>query len=107
MEQFEKQRPMFIVDSRKRHVPMDRPPYELWPKMPKGFLGAKKSAFLPPDNKKLAEHYDAAWVQMLRERFGEEEAQRYEMLKPFREFVRKNYRIVQVFGEHVVFKLNE
>ncbi|MBW8001084.1 MAG: hypothetical protein FVQ80_03575 [Planctomycetes bacterium] len=107
IEQFQKQKPLFIVDSRKRHIPMDRPPYELWPKVPKGFMGAKKAAFLPPDNKKMIDYYDAEWAKMLRNRFDEEEAQRYEMLKPFREYVRNNYSIVQVFGEHVVFKLNK
>ncbi|MHC4282681.1 MAG: ArnT family glycosyltransferase, partial [Planctomycetota bacterium] len=45
MKDFEQERPKFIVDSRKRHVPMERPPYELWPIVPKGFMGMKESGF--------------------------------------------------------------
>jgi hypothetical protein len=104
LAEFEKQTPKFIVDSRKRHVPTDRPPYELWPIVPKGFMGAEKTHFLPLD-KNVIEAYDKTWSEMLRTRFDEDEALRYEAMKPLREFVMKNYKIIQLFGEHVLFEL--
>jgi len=106
LAEFEQQPPKFIVDSRKRHVPMNRPPYELWPIMPEGFLGATKRQFLPPD-KNLIEKFDKAWSGMLRERFDEAEALRYEAMKPFREFVMQNYRIVRMFGQQILFQLKK
>ncbi len=102
---FEKQRPKFIVDSRKRHVPMERPPYELWPIVPKDFIGMKKAGFLP-SNKIVIEAYEKEWSDLLRDKFDEDEALRFEMLKPFRDFVMNNYRIVRMFGQHVLFELN-
>ena len=102
---FEKQRPKFIVDSRKRHVPMERPPYELWPIVPKDFIGMKKAGFLPA-NKVVIDAYEKKWSDLLRDKFDEDEALRFEMLKPFRDFVMNNYRIVRMFGQHVLFELN-
>jgi hypothetical protein len=102
---FEKQRPKFIVDSRKRHVPMERPPYELWPIVPKDFIGMKKASFLPA-NKVVIDAYEKAWSDYLRKTFDKEEAKRFEVLKPFRDFVMKNYKIVRMFGPHVLFELN-
>jgi len=102
--EFEKQMPKFIVDTRKRHVPMDRPPYELWPIIPKNFMGAEKARFLSLDENEIAA-YDKVWSKMLCDRFDEDEALRYEAMKPFRQFVMKNYRIVQLFGPHVLFEL--
>lgn len=102
---FEKERPKFIVDSRKRHVPMERPPYELWPIVPKGFIGMKKAGFLP-FNKVVIDAYEKEWSNYLRKTFDEDEALRFEMLKPFRDFVMNNYKIVRMFGPHVLFELN-
>ncbi len=102
LEEFNRQMPRFIVDSRKRHVPTERPPYELWPIVMQGFMGADKPHFVQPDE---IEAYDKAWSKFLRERFDKDEAMRYEALKPFREFVMKNYRIVNLFGEHVLLEL--
>jgi len=102
--EFEKEMPKFIVDSRKLHIPTDRPPYELWPIVPQGFAGAKKAQFLPLDENIIAA-YDKQWAELLRTKFDEDEALRYEALKPFREFVMKNYRIVRLFGDHVLFEL--
>jgi hypothetical protein len=104
LTEFGKEMPKFIVDSRKRDVPMDRPPYELWPIVPKGFMGTKQAGFLPLDDPAIAA-YDKWWAESLRKRFDEDEAIRYETLKPFREFVMKNYKIVGMFGQHVLFEL--
>ncbi len=101
----EKEKPKFIVDSRKRHLPLDRPPFELWPVMPKGFVGIKESTFLPKD-KNVISLYDKLWTDSLRERFGEDEALRYEAFKPLRDFVMANYHIVKTFDEHILFELD-
>lgn len=103
LEEFQREMPRFIVDSRKRHIPVVRPPYELWPIMPKGFMGLEKPQFLPV-NETIVEAYDKAWSDMLRKEFGDEEAQRYEVLRPFRSFVMRHYRVVNMFGEHVLFE---
>ena len=92
---FEKQPPKFIVDSRKQHFPWDRPPLELWPRTPQGFL--------PPD-KQIMDRYDAVYSEMLREKIEPDEAERFEAMRPLREFVMKNYKIVQPFGQHVLFE---
>lgn len=106
LEEFNQQMPKFIVDSRKRHVPIDRPPYELWTVVRQeqgfNFPGAEKPHFVRSDE---IEAYDKGWGRMLRTRFDEDEALRYEAMKPLREFVMKNYRITQLFGEHVLFEL--
>ena len=98
VEALQKEKPKFIVDSRKRHLPIDRFPFELWPIIPKGFMGIKEPAFLP-DNKNVIFLYDKLWSDKLREQFGEDEALRYEAMKPFREFVMTNYHVVKIFGE--------
>jgi hypothetical protein len=104
LAEFKQQMPKFIVDSRKRHIPTDRPPYELWPIVPQGFIGMEKTHFLPPNNNTI-ETFNKAWSAMLRERFDEDEALRYQALQPFRDFVMKNYEIVRMFGQHVLFEL--
>jgi len=93
---FEKAPPKFIVDSRKDHFPWDRPPLELWPRTQKGFL---------PANEQIAGQYDEMYAKLLREKIEPDEALRYEAMKPFREFVMKNYKIVRQFIDpHVLFQ---
>ncbi len=104
LTEFRQEMPKFIVDSRKRHIPTERPAYELWPIMPQGFMDLKKTQFLPPD-KSTIEAFDKAWSNMLRERFDEDEALRYEAMRPFRDFVMDNYRIVRMFGQHVLMEI--
>jgi len=119
LAEFENEKPKFIVDSRKRHVPMERPPNELWPIARKGFAGMNRTWFLPLD-KNVIEAYDKAWSQFLAARFDEAEAERYKALAPLREFVMNNYVIEEqrqyvetqggrlfhrMFGEHVLFRL--
>ena len=102
--EFEAEMPKFIVDARKRHIPIERPPYELWPIIPKGFMGVEKAQFQPADNEAVIATYDQRWSQMLRQQFDEDEALRYEALKPLRRFIMKHYRIVTMFGPHVLFE---
>ena len=93
---FEKEPPKFIVDSRKRHFPWDRPPLELWPRTQKGFL---------PAVPQIVSQYDVLYTKDLREQIEPDEALRYESMKPFREYVMKNYTIVQrPFGANVLFQ---
>ncbi len=104
LDSFKKDMPKFIVDSRKQHLPLDRPKHELWQTVPPGVMGNKEWAFLPADEKVVAE-YERQWSEMLRKRFGDDEAGRYEAVGALRKFVRHNYERVQMFGEHVLFKL--
>lgn len=106
LTEFKRNMPKFIVDSRKRHIPTERPPYELWPIIPKGFMGSNKTRPLSLDKDEIA-RYDELWSNLLREQFDEDEALRYEVLKPLRKLVRNNYTIAGVFGQHILFKLKQ
>jgi len=122
MKDFKRQPPKFIVDTRKRHIPMDRPPYELWPIAPKGFMHLQKAGFLPL-NQETITLYDAWWTGFLRKHFGDDEAERYKILAPFRKFVMENYELAEpggfmntgdgrrlvhsAFGDHIVFRLKD
>lgn len=116
--QFEQRKPKFIVDSRKRHIPTNRPPYELWPISQ---LADKTVRFLPLDQR-IVENYGQMYEQFLRERYDEEEAKRYEVLAPLRKYIMENYEVAELdryrpikselglptlmhesFGLHVVF----
>jgi len=103
---FSKEMPKYIVDSRKRHLPMDRFMFELWPYVPQGFMGFQKGQFLPNDPRITAE-FEKQWGQMTRERFGDDEARRFEIMGKFRKFIREHYEIEQTFGDEVVFKLKK
>ncbi|MCP4614628.1 MAG: glycosyltransferase family 39 protein [Planctomycetes bacterium] len=96
LDAFEKEPPKFIVDTHKSHFPWDRPPLELWPRTQKGFL---------PAVPEIAGQYDQMYANMLREQIEPAEALRYEAMKPFREYVMKNYKIVQQpFGANILFQ---
>ena len=103
LDAFEKEPPKYIVDTRKIHFPWDRPQLELWPIMRKGVLGVEKNQFLP-QNEKIITAYDQVWSQMLHN-IEPAEALRYKAMKPFREYIMKNYKIVQQpFGDHILFQ---
>ncbi len=118
LDAFEKEPPKFIVDSRKNHFPWDRPPLELWPLTRKGPIS---------NDQKVMAWFDGMYMKMLREKISPaeanlyesltvwdakrlmqmaepDEALRYEAMKPFREFVMKNYKIVRPFGAHILFQ---
>ncbi|MCX5633569.1 MAG: glycosyltransferase family 39 protein [Phycisphaerae bacterium] len=101
---FNKEMPKYIVDSRKQHLPLNRFKFELWPIVPAGFMGIQKSQLLPNEPQIIAE-FEKQWEQMTRERFGDDEARRFEIMGKFRKFIRENYDIAQMFGDCVVFKL--
>ena len=119
LTEFKKDMPKFIVDTRKRHIPAERPPYELWPIV--RYQGMKQETFLAPEENAVAA-YEKNWSEILRRDFGDEEAERFDILASFRKFVRENYDIVGLrqyrvtpdgrlvhpaFGEEVLFKLKE
>ncbi len=95
LDAFAKDAPKFIVDTRKRHFPWDRPPLELWPLLREQFL---------PTDEAMIKQYEAAYAQQLREVIEPDEALRFEAMKPLRDYVMKNYRIVGLFGEQVLFQ---
>ncbi|MGD0571520.1 MAG: glycosyltransferase family 39 protein [Sedimentisphaerales bacterium] len=101
---FGREMPKYIVDSRKQHLPLDRFKFELWPIVPQGFMGFQKVQPLPNDPQVVAE-FEKQWGQMTRERFGDDEARRFEVMGKFRKFIREHYEIEQVFGDEIVFKL--
>lgn len=96
LDGFEKQPPKFLVDSYKSHFPWDRPPLELW-------LGARKG--FKPANEQMVSQIEAQYVKMIGEIVDDpDEIKRFEAMKPFRDYVMNNYRIVRPFGEHVLFQ---
>lgn len=96
---FKKDPPKFIVDSRKRHFPGKSPPLELWPKIPKD---AKSEQFLPNDERMIAAHAQG-YYKALKDKVSPEEAERFKSMEPFRKYIRENYKIVRMFGPHVLF----
>ena len=117
--EFKENMPKFIVDTRKRHIPAERPPYELWPIV--RYQTMKQETFLAPEENAVAA-YEKNWAEMLRTSFGDEEAERFDILAPFRRFVRENYQIVGLkqylvardgrlfhpaFGQEVLFELKD
>jgi len=119
LAEFKENMPKFIVDTRKRHIPVERPPYELWPIV--RYQGMKQETFLSPDENAVAA-YEKNWAEILRKSFDDKEAERFEILVPFRKFIRENYEIVGLkqyvvtrdgrlihpaFGEEVLFELKE
>ena len=127
---FQRTPPRFIVDTHNRHFPYDRrPPLELWPSaangarlidnLPQdrdGFFAAlfrtfdiraddlTNEGFLRPGLPEAVVRYEAAYAGLLRERIGEDEALRFEAMKPLREFVLTRYHLARMFGGHVVFE---
>ena len=104
LESFNKEMPKYIVDSRKQHLPLDRFKFELWPYVPAGFMGFAKGQFLPNNPQAVAE-FEKEWGELERERFGDAEAKRFEIMGKFRKFIREHYEIDQIFGDEIVFKL--
>ena len=105
VKQFENKQPKFIVDSRKRHFPNDRPQLELWPIIPPKIFGNEKTRFLNNEPQEIAA-FDAAWSKFLESQIEPDEAKRYQAMKPFRDFIMKNYHVVKLYGSHVLFEKN-
>ena len=129
LNSFKDKPPKFIVDSRKNHFPWDRPPLELWPSLQNGYRLIKppptdrkqlwyallrtfdvqpddltSDGFLRSDRPDGISRYNAAFEKALRTEIDSVEAQRYEVMKPFRDYVMNNYKIARMFGQHVLFQ---
>jgi hypothetical protein len=97
LAEFEEEPPKFFVDTHNIHFPYDgRPPLELWPIMQQQILKTANIKTGDPDE---------AYAEWLTKNVDSDEAGRFRAMKPFREFVMKNYKIVQVFGQNVIFEL--
>jgi hypothetical protein len=106
LEEFEANPPKFIVDSRKRHIPGSWPPMELWPDLPRGFMGSTQRQFLPLDDN-VIRRFEQTWPEILLNTFKCDEAEvvRFKMFKAVRDYVMREYRVVRKFGSHVLFEL--
>jgi 4-amino-4-deoxy-L-arabinose transferase-like glycosyltransferase len=100
---FEKNPPAYIVDSIKRHYPFDRLPFELWPIVPPNTFGNAQPRLLRNDPAEI-EAFEKGYAAMLRQRFGEDEALRFEAMKPFRDFVMTRCRFAGQFGSHMLYE---
>jgi len=97
LAEFEKEPPKFFVDTHNAHFPYDgRPPLELWPFLQQQIV--KKASI-------KAANSDEAYAEWLTKNVDSDEAGRFRAMKPFREYVMKNYKIAQFFGQVVLFKL--
>ena len=97
LSEFQKEPPKFFVDTHNIHFPYDgRPPLELWPILQQQII---KKANIKAANS------DEAYAEWLTKNVDSDEAERFRAMKPFREYVINNYKIVQSFGQIVVFEL--
>ncbi len=95
LAELQKNPPKYIVDSRKTHFPGNRPPLELWPVTGNGLLDK---------DERLVKQFEAEYGKMLRDKFDDAEAGRFEAMKPFRDFVMNRYQPVRAFGPHILFE---
>jgi hypothetical protein len=93
--------PKFIVDSRKREFPWNVPPLELWPQVPKELQGEPRG-FLSTDPGQI-QRFEMSYSAFLTKQVSAEEAGRFDAMKPFRDYVMQNYKVVGSFGQHVLF----
>ena len=116
---FENEPPKFIVDTHKLHFPWDRPPLELWPTTRKGLVPNDEATVakfdttyskllrekIDPAQKRIYEQFTRWDINRLMDMADPDEALRYEAMKPFRQYVMKNYKIVaQRFGQNLLFE---
>jgi len=92
---FEKYPPKFIVDTRKRHFPWDRPPLELWPHHPQTKQAIPRSQI---------QGFEQQWGEILSEEIEPAEGQRFKAMEPFRRYVMAHYKIIMEAGPYVVFQ---
>lgn len=98
LSEFEQEKPLFIIDTHKVHYPWNRPPLELWPRTPNGLL---------PNNPQYVASYESQYGQMLKEKVGNDEELRFEVMKAMRDFVMENYNPVSNVGQFYIYRLKE
>jgi hypothetical protein len=103
VELFQQRPPKFIVDTRKREFPNDRPPLELWPIVPPKMFGNDKPRFLNTVPQEIVA-FDTSYAAFLEKQINPDEARRYEAMKPLRDFVMNHYRIIGQYRDHVLFE---
>ena len=98
LAEFEQDWLKFIVDTHNKHFLYDRrPPLELWPIAQYQILKREGIRTTDPDK---------AYAMWLSRNDDSDEADRYRVMEPFRQFVMKNYKIVQQgFRPHILFQL--
>jgi len=97
LAEFQKAPPKFFVDTHNIHFPYDgRPPLELWPDWQYQILKKAKVQAADPDE---------AYADWLTKNVDADEAGRFRAMKPFRQYVMSNYKIVRSFDQFVVFEL--
>lgn len=126
---FGKNPPKFIVDTRKVHFPLTRPPLELWPNITNGLAmlanrptdrnqlwqtllrafdvrpeDLTREGFLRPERADSVRRYDVAYGSALSRAMDPAEARRYEAMQPLRRYVMDNYQIVGEYGTQILFK---
>ena len=99
---FEKHPPKYMVDSRKPQFPWKQPPLELWPYVQ--YRGGK-SQFLGK-NETMVTQYEQMWHNVLKEKVSDDEAERFNRMKPLRDYVRAHYVNPQMIGTHVLMTLD-
>lgn len=126
---FDKNPPRFIVDTRKVHFPLTRPPLELWPNIAYAvrLLDSRPEdreqlwrlllrtfdvqptdltpeGFLRAGSADAVRRYEAAYGELLRKKMDLADSQRYAAMQPFRRYVMENYKVVQDIGGQVLFQ---
>lgn len=102
LEAFKKKKPKFLVDSRKYEFPYDRYPLPLWPTLSK----VSDFQLVQGSDEEIAK-FDDEYTKSLARDFKDGEAERYQAMKPMRDFIQHNYRIVRTIGQFVLFKLKD
>jgi 4-amino-4-deoxy-L-arabinose transferase-like glycosyltransferase len=100
---FNKKKPVFIVDSRKNEFPNDRLPLPLWPTE----IKSDGDFQLVQGTDEQIAQYDESYAQALSKQFKDGEGDRYRAMKPMRDFIRHNYKIVNKYGQFVLFELKD
>lgn len=108
VSQLEQKPPKYIVDSRKIHIPWDRPPLELWPTIPPKLFGNETARFLQNNPQEITA-YNEFFSNYLNVNVNADEAQRFQAMEPFRQFVMNNYKpvVLREFGQHRLYERSE
>jgi hypothetical protein len=122
LDAFKKEPPKFIVDSRKYEFPNDRPPLPLWPTNPidprtpqmriklHDRIGWYYFTMVQGSDAHV-DQFDKDYAARLSAEYPDGEAQRYEAMKPMRDWIRHNYTIINPSGSeppnHIVFELKK
>ena len=74
--------PAFIIDTKKRHFPWNKPPLELWISTNNGLI---------PNNADVIKNIESQYYNIIAEKIDTEEANRFNAMKPLRDYIIQNY----------------